>query len=505
MWTPVAGLHVTCGGACEGDLHSQRSTIMSRQNSAAIQPPPPASGHWARGLTDDRAASRGGIRLAELLGRLSLGFDIANQTPYGGAVRSVVLAVELGKRAGATKEELHETFWLALLGYLGRTGLAHDEDDLASNSDLSRRDTAIQLAEIVGAGPRALSLLDPIGEPNQAAALPRQLTWMARLVEATHKRKGREAAAAIVVRTVVAPLEARLATTFAAEQAELFAAIEDPRIFDRFLDLEPLPVAWADEHRVDEVARALAIFADLQCPIFVGHSTAVAALAEQAAAALGFGAVDIRVLRRAALLHDIGRVGVPNDIWCRPGPLDWGEMERVRLHAYYTRRVLSPIEVLGPVAEIAASGHERVDGGGYSQGRIARSLPPAARLLAVVDMAVAMGEPRPYRPALDREVIASEIGAEVAAGHLDPQAADAVLATLGVKDRIALRKAPSLSERELEVCRLIAHGKMNKEIADVLGISLRTVQNHVAHIFDKLGMHSRSGVAVWLVENDFLQ
>ena len=55
------------------------------------------------------------------------------------------------------------------------------------------------------------------------------------------------------------------------------------------------------------------------------------------------------------------------------------------------------------------------------------------------------------------------------------------------------------------MCRLIARGKSNKEIADILGISLRTVQNHVAHIFDKLGLHSRAGVAVWLVENDFVQ
>ena len=478
---------------------------MSRQNSAAIQPPFGPSGGWAGRLTDDRATSAGGIRLAELLGRLSLGFDIANQTPYGGAVRSLVLAVELGKRAGATNDELHDTFWLALLRYLGRTGLVHAEDDLANDGDRSRGDAAVQLAEIVGAGPRLLSLLHPACEEQEPPELAPQLTRIGRVGETAHKRGGRDAAVAAVGRAIVGPHEARLAKVFVAEQAELFAAIEDPRIFERFLDLEPGPVAWADEHRVDDVARALAIFADLQCPIFVGHSTGVAALAEQAAVELGFAPDDVRVLRRAALLHDIGRVGVPNAIWSRPGPLDWGEMERVRLHAYYTRRVLSPIDMLGPVAEIAAAGHERVDGGGYSQGRIARSLPPTARLLAVADMAVAMSESRPHRPALDREAIVTEIGAEVGAGHLDPQAADAVLAALGVKSRIALRKTPGISDRELQVCRLIAHGKMNKEIAAVLGISVRTVQNHVAHIFDKLGVHSRSGVAVWLVERDFVQ
>ncbi len=113
-----------------------------------------------------------------------------------------------------------------------------------------------------------------------------------------------------------------------------------------------------------------------------------------------------------------------------------------------------------------------------------------------------MSEDRPYRPALSPAAIARELMVEASAGGLDASAADAVLASLGMKMHVVPRHAHRVSERELEVCRLIAHGKMNKEIAAVLGISLRTVQNHVAHIFDKLGLHSRSGVAVWLVEHE---
>ena len=116
-----------------------------------------------------------------------------------------------------------------------------------------------------------------------------------------------------------------------------------------------------------------------------------------------------------------------------------------------------------------------------------------------------MSEARPHRPALGPAVVARELATEVAARTIDASAADAVLASLGVEIRVAARNAHGVSERELEVCRLIARGKMNKEIAEVLGISLRTVQNHIAHIFDKLGVHSRSGVAVWLVESDSVQ
>jgi HD-GYP domain-containing protein (c-di-GMP phosphodiesterase class II) len=443
------------------------------------------------------ASTTTGVRLAELLGRLSLAFDIANGAAYGKGVRSAVLAVELGRLTGATNEELHDTFWVSLLGYLGCT----------------MSDTSIKLAHIVGAGPRILSALTQLcergpGEPDapsgDALSLPTRLVVIAHATEAVLQQHG-QAGAVAHIRRAGGQLDGHLVRAFVDGQRDLFTAIEDPQIFDRFLDLEPTPIACADEHGVDDVARVLAIFADLRCPMFVGHSTGVAALADRAAGQLGLSPDETRSLRRAALLHDIGRLGVPNSIWTRPGRLDWGELEQVRLHAYYTVRVLSPISVLGPVAEIAAAAHEHLDGSGYPHSRIGRSLLPAARILAAADMAVAMSEARPYREALSAAAIAEELVAEVSAGHVDASAADAVLASLGLKTRTVPRYAHPVSDRELEVCRLIAHGKMNKEIADVLGITVRTVQNHVAHIFDKLGVHSRSGIAVWLVENDFVQ
>jgi HD-GYP domain-containing protein (c-di-GMP phosphodiesterase class II)/DNA-binding CsgD family transcriptional regulator len=441
------------------------------------------------------APANDSVRLAELLGRLSLAFDIANDAAYGKGIRSVVLAVELGRLRGATNVELHDTFWVSLLSYLGC-------DDSSS-----------KLADIVGAGPRILSALSQLQErgrgqrsvASDALDLPARIVQIAHAAEAAHQQHGRAGAVAHIRRRAGGHLDPRLVQVFVDGQSDLFAALEDSRTFERFLDLEPKPVACADEGRIDDVARALAIFADLRCPIFLGHSTGVAALAERAADQFGLNADETRSLRRAALLHDIGRLGVPSRIWMRPGRLDWGEMERVRLHAYYTERVLSPIVVLRPVAEIAAAAHEHLNGTGYPQTRIGRSLLPAARILAAADMAVAMSEARPYREALSPAAIASELVGEVNAGHVDASAADAVLACLGLKMRIIPPHAHAVSDRELEVCRLIARGKMNKEIADVLGISVSTVQNHVAHIFDKLGVHSRSGVAVWLVENDFVQ
>ncbi len=508
------------------------------------------------------------MRMAELFGRLSLAFDIANDAQQGKAVRSVVLAVELGGLVGASDEELRDTYWVSLFAYLGCTGFAHEEglmgagddravrhtmsmfsvDDpldsaigvmrgIAPDASLPRRvraiagmftdrtlmerfqrsmcDTSIRLAEMVEAGPRILSALSQLCErwdgrgvpahlAGDALALPIRLHQLAHVVEIAHFRRGREGALALVRRRAGGQFDPRLAEVFVDRNTALFAAIEDPQIFRRFLHLEGKPVTWADERRIDEIALALAIFTDLKCPIFLGHSTGVADLAARAAEQLQIAADERRSLRWAALLHDIGRLSVPNGIWTRTGPLDWGEWERVRLHAYYTDRVLSPIEAFAAAAEVAVAAHERVDGSGYHQHRTGRSLSPAARVLAAADAAYAMSEQRPHRPALDTAGVARELVSEVRAGRLDATAVDAVLASLGVDKRCAPPAIHGLSERELDVSRLLARGKTNKEIAELLGISTRTVHNHVAHIFDKLGVHSRSGAAIWLMQHDLV-
>ena len=504
------------------------------------------------------------IRLAEVLGRLSLAFDIANDYAPGKAVRSTVLAVELGARAGASDEQLRDTYWATLLGYLGVTGFAHEQgligtgDDralrgamsmfsveaplssaldvlrrIAPGAGLARRvhaltsvltnrkhieqfhltlcDASTQLTEIVGAGSRIMDALgqlcerwDGQGSPSQVAgdamALPMRLHQIAHIVEIAEHRDGREAGAAVVRRRAGRHFDPRLANVFLEHQGPLFDAIADHRVFERFLALEREPVEWADERRIDNVARALAIFTDLKSPTFMVHSTGVAALAERAGDQLGLVAEEIRALRLAGLLHDIGRVSVPNSIWTHPGPLDWSAWERVRLHPYYTGRILGPIEQLAPVADIATAAHERLDGSGYPQHRKAQSLSLPARILAAADMAFAMSEDRPHRPALSSEAIAREMAAEVTAGRLDSRAVDAVLATLGLPSAPATTYG--LSERELDVSRLLARGKSNKEIGTQLHISPRTVQIHVARIFDKLGVRSRAGAAIWLIEHD---
>jgi DNA-binding NarL/FixJ family response regulator len=112
---------------------------------------------------------------------------------------------------------------------------------------------------------------------------------------------------------------------------------------------------------------------------------------------------------------------------------------------------------------------------------------------------------RPHRPARSRDEAASELRADVAAGKLDGRAVDAVLAAAGLPVRPSRRVNPGgLSDREVEVLRLIAHGHPNREIAAALGITPKTVGHHVQHIYDKVGISTRAAAAIFAVEHRFL-
>ena len=171
---------------------------------------------------------------------------------------------------------------------------------------------------------------------------------------------------------------------------------------------EPGPQPVVAEQRLDACLSAIADFADLKSMWTAGHSRGVADLAGRAAVVAGLAAPEVLTLRRAALVHDIGRVAVPVSVWAKPGPLTRGEQEQVRLHAYHSERVLQVCPALRPVARLAGSHGERCDGSGYHRGSRAGDLPAAAWLLAAADCYQAMRETRAYRPALSPQAAADE-------------------------------------------------------------------------------------------------
>jgi DNA-binding CsgD family transcriptional regulator len=225
----------------------------------------------------------------------------------------------------------------------------------------------------------------------------------------------------------------------------------------------------------------------------------VAQVADAAAAVAGLP--DRSALRAAALLHDLGRAAVPSEVWDRPGPLGPADRERVRLHAYWTERILRRCPGLAPLAELAAAHHERCDGSGYHRG--ARDLSHAARILAAADVFAAATEPRTHRPALTVDAARALLRDEAAAGRLDGAACAAVVEGAGLP-RMPRAWPCDLTDREVDVLRLAARGLSNRAIAAELVISERTVGHHLAHVYDKTGHRTRAGAAVFAVEHGLL-
>ncbi len=214
-------------------------------------------------------------------------------------------------------------------------------------------------------------------------------------------------------------------------------------------------------------------------------------------------------VRRAGLLHDLGRAAVPVAVWNLARPWTETEWERARKHPALTELVLARSSALGHVGTLAGLHHERLDGIGY-RGVTASSLPLAARILAVADAYRTKLEARPHRAALTPEAAAEEMRQRVERGWLDGDAVRAMLDGAGYVPSPRRREAPGgLSQREVEVLRLIARGLSNREMADVLFIAPKTVGHHVQHIYDKLGISTRVGATLFglrhgLIDEDSL-
>ncbi len=345
----------------------------------------------------------------------------------------------------------------------------------------------------------------PAGLAGEAISLPARLVQFAHDVEIFERVGGHQAAEAAVRKRRGAGFDPSIADAFLREGVDLMGALRESSAWETTLALEPAPLKTLPEGELDSVAGTLADFVDLKSPYLHGHSSAVSRLAEQAARVLGRDFPDRTRLRQAGLLHDLGRTGVPNGIWQKPGPLSASEFEHVRLHAYYSERILSRAGALASVAALAGSHHERLDGSGYHRSSSAAQLAMPARILAAADVYQALTQARPHRPAFSADQAAREIGSEVAAGRLDRQAVNAVLEAAGQR-RLARRQEwpAGLSEREVEVLRLLCQGKSNREMARALSIAEKTIGHHVEHIYNKIGRSTRAGAALFAMEHDLV-
>lgn len=134
-----------------------------------------------------------------------------------------------------------------------------------------------------------------------------------------------------------------------------------------------------------------------------GHSERVAELARRLALAAGLPAPVAELVAQAARLHDLGKIGIPESVLRKPGPLTPGEWEVMRSHPLTGARILAPLEFFGEGACIVRHHHERQDGSGYPDGLRGENVPLGARIVAVADVYDALTSDRPYRPGLSHE------------------------------------------------------------------------------------------------------
>ncbi len=368
------------------------------------------------------------------------------------------------------------------------------------------------LAARIGLGDSVLRALgsaferwDGKGLPNSVAgeAIPAscRVAVVARDFDLLNRLTGREGASEILRQRRGRAYEPRVVDAALEHGPVVLAQLEEGSAWDAVLQAEPGPPMTAGGERIDEALTAFAHFVDLKSPFFHGHSTGVAALVARAAEMTTDSEVDITSVRRASLLHDLGRVAVPSGVWNKKGALSQEEWERVRLHPYYTERILVRCGPLADLAEIASSHHERMDGSGYHRGTDAQGLSAGARLVATADAFRAMTEARPHREPMSFQAAADELDRACSEGRLDVPCARAVLEAADMSGK-SLRPAwpAGLTDREVDVLRLLAAGLPNKLIAAELTLSAKTVGHHIEHIYSKIGVSTRPGATLFALE-----
>jgi HD-GYP domain-containing protein (c-di-GMP phosphodiesterase class II) len=511
--------------------------------------------------------TRTGVRLAELIAMISLGTDLGMGQPMEHVMRQSLIALRLAERLGLDETTRGVVYYVGLISWVGCHVDAYEQakwfgDDMALKSDARHVDMAGVAArafimshvgagrglmerarlgvEFVGDGRRAAGEMienhwlatnelaarlglgqkvreslyqtferwDGKGVPAEAKGdeilMPARLVNLADVVEVYHRSGGVDAAVAVARERSGSQFDPALVDTFCADAPLLFSDIDSLATWPAVIDAEPALEIVLSDDELESALEAIADFTDLKSPWTIGHSRGVADLASAATKIYGLSDDDAKLVRWAGLVHDLGRLGVSNAIWDKRGPLTAAELERVRLHPYLTERMLASSGALASVGAIAVQHHERLDGSGYPGGLSGDALTPAGRILAAADAYHAMTEPRPHRDALTAEEAAAELRSGVRQALFDGEAVEAVLRAAGhpVKRR---REWPmGLTNREVEVLRLLVRGLSNKEVADQLVISRKTAGSHVEHIYSKIGVSNRAQASLFAIKHGLM-
>jgi len=369
-------------------------------------------------------AESGGVRIAELVATLSYAADLGLGQPMEHCMRQTVIALRLADLAGIDGPDREATYYLGLLmnaychadaaeqatwfgddiSFKGDGYATLDMNTAQTVSFMLRRVAShgsgvarakrlaafpiagqklveafltthstlgAEFAERIGLG-TAVSIAisqgyeqwDGKGYPyhlrGPEVCLAARLVQLSGPIEVFSRRRGVEAARRVVRRHRGRQFDPDLTDLFCARASEVLDGLDEASSWDAVLGAAPQLGRRVTGSELDGVLEAMADLVDLKSPFLAGHSRGVANLAAEAARLSGMPAEEVTTVRRAGLIHDLGRLGVSNGIWDKPGPLKDAELERVRLHPYLTDRMLARVPALHRSREIAARHHERL-------------------------------------------------------------------------------------------------------------------------------------------------
>jgi HD-GYP domain-containing protein (c-di-GMP phosphodiesterase class II) len=505
------------------------------------------------------------VRLAELLGALSFAGDLGRGQPMGHVLRTTRIAMALADRLGVPSEQLPDVYFTALLVHAGCTAGAADFAAFLANDDLSaQKDFCLcdpgNMVEIFGwmkrhvakgrpFPARAMRMLQLAAKGENAfqdieqgcSEVGARIAGRLGLPEATqlglyniceswngkgpHRSKGgdipltgRLVNVAMIMevfsseRGVSEAREAArtrkgksfdpdvaLAAASLCDDLDFWESLREQEPWNSVLDLEPGAPRFVEESALDDLALAFADIVDLKSGTASIHSRQTAELAEKLAVRLALSENDRALTRRAALVHDVGLIAVPAFLLERGSRWSEADFERFRLHTYYTERILARSEILRPVGNVAASHHENIDGSGFHRGLAQSQMSLPALAVATASTFVEASE-----SGIEPEVALAELRSR---GTLDGDCLAALAAELGSSPPVARQRRAwpaDLTDREVDVLRLVASGSSLKETAERLVISDHTARHHLESVYSKAGVSSRAGVTLFAVESGLL-
>jgi HD-GYP domain-containing protein (c-di-GMP phosphodiesterase class II)/DNA-binding CsgD family transcriptional regulator len=503
-------------------------------------------------------------RLAKALGSLSIAADHGAGQPIGTALQSAVIAVRLGRKCKLSDKFLKQIYYGTVLSFIGCTSTmteaamgGHGEEaqiiysinmsnwrdpiDLERSfyehykpdvSDALRAETidgfcaevdnVMHLSSFHCQQAILLASRLPLPYPvedlfkymysrwdgNYAPGLSgtdipidSQIVAMATNLELFRRAGGIPSALQMVKQRSGHQFDPALCAVVEENVADLFHGFKETSEWDLYLDAEPEPFCTVKPSERVEIAQCFADYVDQKSGWFHGHSRQVASVALRAAREIGLDQYDCDQVYVASLIHDIGRIAVPNRVWEKEGPLSLMERREAESHSYHTESIVALAGIFDDVIGIAESAHERRDSSGYHRrGRLDGA---AAGCLAASDVYNALTNPRPWRGAMTKEEAATFLLKEVTDGRLPLKPVQGVLKATGQECLAGKHVFPAgLTEREVDLLGCLVRGMSNKQISVHLGISEKTAENHLSSVYKKTEVAGRAPAALYALKHE---